>query len=242
MSAAPDLHAGGHWAAAGAFAVAAHGALIGLAMTMVAHSPQALVPEPVVMVELPPQAAPAHDMAPPTRQEPVLARTAPPRFAVPPAVPPIPQDIAPLLPPGTATLSAQANHVALAAQPAAPMSAVSSMGAGTGISATAGNDPKAVQQEADYFSLVSAHLNRRKTYPAEARKARAQGVVTVRFTVDRNGGVTAVAIKRGSGHPVLDQATLDLVQRVAPLPRFPKSMTKDSVTLALPIDYSLRTI
>ena len=106
---------------------------------------------------------------------------------------------------------------------------------------TPGNDPKARQQEADYFALVSAHLNRRKQYPVEARKARQQGVVTVRFTVDRNGNVSNTSIKRGSGHDLLDRATLDLLLRVAPLPRMPASMQRESVTLSLPIDYSLRT-
>jgi len=118
---------------------------------------------------------------------------------------------------------------------------VAPTGTGTGASATPGNDRHAKRQEADYFALVSAHLNRRKVYPAEARQARQQGVVTVRFTVDRNGSVSNAAIKRGSGHEVLDRATLDLLQRVAPLPRMPASMARDSVTLSLPIDYSLRT-
>ena len=57
----------------------------------------------------------------------------------------------------------------------------------------------------------------------------------------RDGSVSGISIKRGSGHEVLDSATLALVQRVAPLPRMPASMVRDSVTLALPIDYSLKT-
>jgi periplasmic protein TonB len=95
--------------------------------------------------------------------------------------------------------------------------------------------------EADYFSLISAHLNRRKTYPTDAKKARQEGVVVIRFTVDRGGNISGASIKRGSGHALLDQATLQLLQRVAPLPRMPASMPRDSVTLSLPIDYSLRT-
>ena len=65
--------------------------------------------------------------------------------------------------------------------------------------------------------------------------------MTIRFTVDRTGAVSAAAIKRSSGHDTLDRATLDLLQRVAPLPRMPSSMQRDRITLALPIDYSLRT-
>jgi protein TonB len=127
------------------------------------------------------------------------------------------------------------------AAPAVTPLAVSPTGTGSGASATPGNDPRARQQEQNYFAMVSAHLNRRKVYPAEARQARQQGVVTVRFTVDRSGNVSGASIKRSSGHEVLDRATLELLGRVAPLPRMPASMQKDSVTLSLPIDYSLRT-
>lgn len=89
--------------------------------------------------------------------------------------------------------------------------------------------------------MVAAHLQRKKSYPTEAKKARQQGVVTVRFTVARDGSVSAIGIKKSSGHELLDTATLELLRRVAPLPRMPDSMERDSVTLSLPIDYSLRT-
>ena len=73
------------------------------------------------------------------------------------------------------------------------------------------------------------------------QKARQQGVVTVRFTVHADGRISGSSIRTSSGHDLLDQATLDLMERVAPLPRFPRSMTRDRVTISLPIDYSLRT-
>ena len=114
-------------------------------------------------------------------------------------------------------------------------------GSGTGTAATPGDDPKAKREEADHYSLLSAHLNRKKRYPSEAKKARQQGVVTVRFTVHADGRISGSSIRTSSGHDLLDQATLDLMERVAPLPRFPRSMTRDRVTISLPIDYSLRT-
>ena len=120
-------------------------------------------------------------------------------------------------------------------------STVAPAGSGTGSAAAPGDDPKAKREEADYYSLLSAHLNRKKRYPSEAKKARQQGVVTVRFTVHADGRISGSSIRTSSGHDLLDQATLDLMERVAPLPRFPRSMTRDRVTISLPIDYSLRT-
>jgi protein TonB len=129
-----------------------------------------------------------------------------------------------------------------AAAPAAPAAASPAPPVQNAASTnTAPGDPRAKKAELDYFSQISAHLNRRKSYPAEAKKARQEGVVVIRFTVDRAGAVSGAGIKRGSGHEILDSATLLLLQRVAPLPRMPAMMQRDSVTLSLPIDYSLKT-
>jgi protein TonB len=232
-----------HWSIAGALALAAHLG-VGILVLAWARPAEPPVPEPVVLVELPPQAAPAPAVAaaqPVEQPQPQTVQPQPltPPIDVPPVRAPLPSNPV-TLPPPPPPVPARQSAPAPAAAPANPV-AVSPTGTGTGASATPGNDPRAKRQEADYFALVSAHLNRRKTYPAEARQARQQGVVTVRFTVDRSGGVSGVSIKRGSGHELLDRATLDLLQRVAPLPRMPASMQRDSVTLSLPIDYSLRT-
>ena len=152
-----------------------------------------------------------------------------PPIEVPPVRAPMPQDPVTLPSPAPPPPVRQA-----APAPAAPVAAGP-------VAAAPGSDPRARAQEADYFSLISAHLNRKKRYPAEAKKAMQQGIVTVRFTVDRDGNVSGVSIKRTSGHALLDQATIELVQRVAPLPRMPASMKRDTITLSLPIDYSLKT-
>lgn len=230
------------WSIAGAVALLAHAAIAALALAWVKPTAPA-VPEPVVLVELPEEAsaavAPTREVAP-AAQVAIPQPATPLPFEVPQVrVPVSPQAVTtpPPSPPQVARPAPSAQQ-SVAAPPAA-VAAPSGSGAGTG--SVAGTDPRARQQEIDYFSLVSAHLNRRKTYPAEAKKARQHGVVTVRFTVDRNGAVSGAAIKKSSGHDLLDQATLDLLQRVAPLPRMPSSMQRDRVTLSLPIDYSLRT-
>jgi len=229
------------WTLAAGAALAAHLAVGALVLAW-AIPAEPRVPEPVVLVELPPQAAAAPaapDSQPAAQPRPDQALPQPdmPPIDVPPARMPVPASAMTLPPPPPTQPARQA----ASAPPAAAPLAVSPTGTGSGANATPGSDPRAKKQEADYFALVSAHLNRRKVYPAEARQARQQGVVTVRFTVDRSGAVTNVSIKRSSGHDTLDRATLDLLQRVAPLPRMPASMVRDQITLSLPIDYSLRT-
>jgi periplasmic protein TonB len=229
------------WSASSGLALALH---IGVAVLVLAWArpAQPPVPDPVVLVELPPEAPPAQTTQQPIAQAQPEAAQQPQRPTLPtlPTLPidvplvraPLPREVVTL--PRPVPVRAPEPAAVSTPAPAAPV-------ARTEVATTPVSDAKARKQEADYFALVSAHLNRRKTYPAEAKQARQQGVVTVRFTVDRNGTVSGSAIKRSSGHAILDAATLDLLRRVAPLPRMPASMLRDSITLSLPIDYSLRT-
>lgn len=231
------------WSFATAVALVAHAGAA--ALVLLWSRPAALpMPEPVVLIELPPAAAPAPAVA---EQQPVAQpqpeyvppRPVTPPIDIPPVRAPLPREAVVLPPPSPPVPARQAAPAPVAA---ATPAVTSPAGTGSGSSVVPGSDPRAKRAEADYFSLVSAHLNRRKTYPTDAKKARQEGVVTVRFTVDRAGNISNVSIRRGSGHETLDAATLQLLQRVAPLPRMPASMQRDSVTLSLPIDYSLRTI
>ena len=238
-----------HWLVGGGIATAAHAVVLAGVLLVQPATPDNLAEQPVVLVELPPQAGPA----PAAQAEQAEAQPQPeyvppqqfmPQVEAPRVRAPLPRDIVTTPPPPPPLPVRRMVAAPLAAAPAAPpRNALATMpaGAGSGTAATPGDDPKAKREEADYYALLSAHLNRKKRYPSEAKKARQQGVVTVRFTVLADGRISASSIRTSSGHDLLDQATLDLMQRVAPLPKFPRSMTKDSVTISLPIDYSLRT-
>lgn len=226
------------WRVASVVALFAHVGVAVLALTA-ARKSEPVRAEPVVLVELPLLATQPQAVPPPVPVRPIAGAARPavpvplaktPPLAVPPARAPRPVNPVPLSQPAQP-----------AAQPAAAVMATPGASPATAPVSVAAADPRARKQEVDYFALVGAHLNRRKVYPAEARQARQQGVVVVRFTVDRSGNVDGISVKRSSGHAILDAATLALVQRVAPLPRMPASMPRDRLTLSLPIDYSLRT-
>jgi protein TonB len=201
-------------------------------------------PDPIMVVELPaeappPSSAPLSPVTPSvvTPVTPLSPTTLP---TVPPVKTPLPADA--VTQPTQSKPAASPSSAAPAAQnPPTAASKPDTAGTSPGTSATPGTDPKAKKQEADYFALLSAHLNRKKSYPAEAKKARQQGVVAVRFTIGRTGAVSNVSIKRSSGHEILDTATLDLLRRISPLPAFPASMKQASATVVIPIEYSLRT-
>ena len=83
------------------------------------------------------------------------------------------------------------------------------------------------------------HLERHKRYPQEAQRARREGVVTVRFTMSRDGRVLAARIERASGVASLDQEGLDLLQRAQPLPPLPSDQPGESLELVVPIQFQL---
>jgi periplasmic protein TonB len=89
--------------------------------------------------------------------------------------------------------------------------------------------------------MVVARLQRAKRYPRGAESRREQGVVTLRFSLGRNGKVLARSIAHSSGYAELDQAALAMVLRARPFPPFPSSVTQPRINLSVPVRFSLRS-
>lgn len=109
-----------------------------------------------------------------------------------------------------------------AAQPAAPQS---NRGAASNIS------------PARWQSKLMAHLERRKRYPAEAKRARQEGTAQVRFTIDENGNVQSVSLAGSSGFPALDEEVIAMVRRASPVPPPPPGVSR---TIVVPVRFNLR--
>ena len=79
-----------------------------------------------------------------------------------------------------------------------------------------------VQRSSGDGDSVIAEIMRRiekaKRYPRMARKMGTEGQATVRFRIKPNGKVEGVELMESSGSELLDQASLETVQRAAPLP------------------------
>ena len=92
----------------------------------------------------------------------------------------------------------------------------------------------------NWVSLLFSHLLRYRQYPSSAQAARQEGVVTLAFTMDRNGRVLSRYIAHSSGVPALDAEALAMIERAQPLPAFPPEMPAATRSFSAPIKFSLR--
>jgi protein TonB len=104
------------------------------------------------------------------------------------------------------------------------------IGGGTGI-----GNPNALNA---YAAKIRARLNLYKKYPLEAAASRIGGVVTVNFTVNRQGEVITSRLVKSSGHSILDQEAMALLRRCNPFPPIPKELTRDTLNLTVPINFN----
>lgn len=100
-----------------------------------------------------------------------------------------------------------------------------------------GNGTDAVR---DFQMALLRHLNHHKRYPPSARAKREQGVVYVRFAMDRRGRVLRAEIERHSKYRPLDEEGLALLRRAEPLPVPPIELAGDPLEMVVPVEFSLR--
>jgi len=174
---------------------------------------------PVAQAEPPPQAsseatlAPVHD-PPPARAE------APKRLSSP-------------------TLTTPPQRPVVKRQPTSPPVSLSSTSASSNAAAAPPQQQVApASVSGQWQQALAAWLAAHKTYPDQARRRGQEGTVALRFTVERSGRVTEVALARSSGLAVLDTAAEALL-RAATLPSFTGAMAQDRVTVTMQIRYML---
>ena len=86
-------------------------------------------------------------------------------------------------------------------------------------------------------AALLSRLAAAKHYPPTAKAARQQGVVLLRFSMDRDGDVSAARVEKSSGVAALDQEALAALARAAPLPKPPEEVSGDVLDLVVPVDF-----
>lgn len=90
-----------------------------------------------------------------------------------------------------------------------------------------------------YAAELRQWLERRKVYPATARRMGKQGRVLVKFRLRRDGSILHAQVIEASSHEVLNDAAKELVRAVNGFRPFPDEITKTAWDFLVPIDYKL---
>jgi periplasmic protein TonB len=213
-------------------------------------------PPATVMIDLPPLSAPASPtpLAPPPPEPQQLQSPAEPLPLPEPEVPklaasPVPHPAAALPAPRPPKPKPKVKRVEQAAlppprqEPATPMppAATASLPPSSAPpSASQAPASSAPAARASWQAQLVAWIEKYKRYPRVAQEQRQQGVVYLRFAMDRHGKVTSSQINKSSGFELLDDEVLDLIQRAQPLPAPPPEVPGDPISLVVPVAFSLR--
>ena len=235
------------WGAGAALAIGVH---VGGAAALLVHwqdQSDAVASAPVILVDLAPVATapaivptelPPGPLAPQVEEQPEPTPEKQPDKQVDLPPDPVPAPSLSLLPPPKPEKKVEKKpkqkHASLASAPsnaelksertAAPAPAVS-------------RDSTALP---NWKSALVARLERYKRYPPQAQARNEHGIAQLAFSVDRNGGVHGARIARSSGSSLLDAATLELLQRAAPLPPPPPDVRGAQIAISVPIRYNTR--
>ena len=109
--------------------------------------------------------------------------------------------------------------------------------AGQGDNTAGGGSPGAAS---DYYGEVQAWLEKHKRYPRRSKLRSEEGVVMLRFVVNREGIVTLSDIKKSSGHKRLDKEAMGMIERAQPLPAMPKDMRQANLEIVVPVRFYLQ--
>lgn len=148
--------------------------------------------------------------------------------------------------PSPAGGGARAGHAAGGDGPAggeaqALLGAPAGGGAGTSPLALAlpGGDAAPPEGFGPYLAGLRARIQESLSYPTAARRRGLAGTVQLEIELRPTGEVVSVVVRLSSSHAVLDQAALEAVRGLRPLP-FPPGLPRRSLRVRLPIVFALR--
>ncbi|MDR1249721.1 MAG: TonB family protein, partial [Treponema sp.] len=166
-----------------------------------------------------------------------------------PAAPPPPAPKLPLPEPFPVSVDAPAENFMVTAEETAaaqeapqetgPPVQAANAGPGGRAAETSGRTAEAAALTAEYikrnYNYIQRRIKDRLVYPSPARRAGIQGVTEVSFIIHEDGRVSAVTVRTGSGHAVLDEAAVATIHAAAPFPAPPAA-----ARIAIPISFRLR--
>ncbi len=89
----------------------------------------------------------------------------------------------------------------------------------------------------EYVKSVQEKILDSAYYPVDAQDLGYEGTVKLGLTIKSSGYLESALVSQPSGYEILDEAALDVVNKQAPYPPFPKVITLDKLQIEVPIAY-----
>ena len=91
-----------------------------------------------------------------------------------------------------------------------------------------------------YAQQLSRLLASHQEYPRLAAQRGWEGEVRLRLKVARQGNLLSVQVDRSSGHDILDQHAMQLVDLASGLPPLPDGLEGSEISVIVPVNYRLK--
>lgn len=88
-----------------------------------------------------------------------------------------------------------------------------------------------------YFHHIKSQIEMAWNYPLEAQKNRWGGLLSVIFTVEKDGRVSKVILVSSSGREVLDNAAIDAINYASPFNPIPESLGVNRLNITASFEY-----
>jgi len=154
---------------------------------------------------------------------------------------PLPASVTPVLPSPAAPVRQSPAAVPVAPSPEPPPSPAASLQARVGAAPSAPPPPEALDAGivAQYrISLMSA-ARQFKRYPRAALDNNWQGRVEVRLAVAASGDIASLEVRKSTGHAVLDQQALEMIERAKHAAPIPPALRGREFVVDIPVIFSL---
>ena len=96
-----------------------------------------------------------------------------------------------------------------------------------------------LELRAIYESRLLEWIAEHKRYPRRARRQGLEGVVEGTFSLDPRGRVVRSRVDRSSGHPILDEAVIETIERASPMPAPPPGYAASGLDFRIPVSFKL---
>lgn len=91
-----------------------------------------------------------------------------------------------------------------------------------------------------YLQQIVKKIEARKAYPRQARSKGWQGTVVIKIQILSDGAVVQLELATPSKYETLNKAALEAIKQAQPFPKFPDEIKNPSLTINIPIQFTLK--